>query len=114
MLPLVSSVSPVRTTTVLARSFKRLLIVERGGLFLIDTLGGIDAERLAQLKDRRKPGFNLVPFDSDELPRRNPGGLGKLLLSHECPDPLLLDTSPNPHKRQYRHTAPSLVILACF
>src|SRR5918998_292264 len=109
MLPLVSSVSPVRTTTVLARSFKRLLIVERGGLLLIDKLGGINAERLAQLKDRRKPRFNLVAFDSDELPRRYPGGLGKLLRVHECPALFLLPAPPNPKNRQYRHTVPYLV-----
>src|SRR5215207_582457 len=100
MLLPVSSDSPVRTTTTLALSFKRFLIVK---------LRGINAERLAQLKDRRKPGFNLVPFDSDELPRGNPGGLGKLLLGHECPDPLLLDTSPDPHNRQYRLSVPFLV-----
>jgi len=70
-------------------------------LLLVYKLGRIDAERLAQLKDRRKAGFNLIPFDPDELSRRNPGSLGKLLLGHEFPDPLSLDALPDFHGRQY-------------
>ena len=73
---------------------------------MVDEFGGLDAESFREFEDCGKVWLHLITFNPNQLPRRDPGSPGELLLGHETLNSPRPDAAPDLHDGQYRHRIP--------